>query len=198
MADDSAERAVSAPQTMLPLGIVGAVVCLFFARRPTTVLRRVVAVIVDTLYGRILRWFAHVGNECGKRRVPPRANANTAPAVSRKMSGIRILATLTHPNPRTVSEWRCAAIGMTVERIRRALRTAATRTLAVAQALRSYDALRSAFATTQPNRLFTLTPGICENGPTPEPLPDERHEVVRRVMIRHANILTQVIVSHER
>jgi len=89
---------------------------LFRARRPATVLRRVMFIVINAFYGHAWRTWPHVGTELVK--VFPRgAHGNAARSIVRKGLILGIRAALVHRLPNTI-EWMLRFVSVQLYRLR--------------------------------------------------------------------------------
>lgn len=81
---------------VIPACVVG----LFSARRPTAVLRRIWAFVVDAVNGVMARWArSHILIECREVVPPSLTDANASPAIPLVVLGVSVVATRVHPAP---------------------------------------------------------------------------------------------------
>lgn len=131
---------------VIPIQVLFALCC------PSTVVRFVISVIVDTVNRGANRLSAHIRQEVFERLSPTYTNRNTAPAIALPVFMLSICASLNHRRPSSVF-WR----GVTRERmaVLQSSPTAAAARVPALQIISLSNRFVAAIAKTIPASLFT-------------------------------------------
>jgi hypothetical protein len=162
--------------------------CLFLHRRPSAVFGGVRAVVVDPLYGEIVRGSsAHVGQEVMERSTPPFADSDAPRSVVLKGIVARDVAAAKQSPPAEVFRGLALPVDRNPSLPRLGVQTPARPRVAAAKDEARNDLLRSAIAPTEPPRLVLRSVfGVAgEDCPAVEPLTGEGDKL-HRLRASHA------------
>lgn len=133
---------------------------------PTAVSRFVIHVVLDPIERHAVRRITHIGVEICEA-LPPLAHLDPAPAISREISAIRLLASAQHEPPNHV----CAGSGAPVLELVPLGNTATRDGLASHEAIAADDLRHTTIAPAMPERLTAFDAIKRNHFDPPEPLP---------------------------
>lgn len=121
--------------------------------RPSTILRRVVAIGIDAVQA-VIRWArSHIAQECGERFQPRVTHSDPASAVAREAVVVRIVATCLRVSPRAIFLALRSAMRTRASRCDFSTPTTATDDVSANKRSARHDGFFAAFALTAPMRV---------------------------------------------
>jgi len=132
---------------------VAAVGVLLVLCRPTAVLWRIGAIVVNAVKRCVLGAFAHICKEVGEAPFPAIADDNASTTVARIAIGIRVVATLFHLSVRRAHRVIAQAVFVLCQCSKFALQTATALTLSMYKVIGTYRILVTTIAPTEPIRI---------------------------------------------